>query len=54
MGRELYSKGFFGGLRRDRKAERARDGVSGIPGRTLVMFLLILAVIVVLASFVGH
>ncbi len=55
MGRKLYSRGFFGSeLQRDRKAERARDGVSGIPVRPVITLLVILAVILVIASAVSH
>jgi hypothetical protein len=55
VGRKLYSRGFFGNeLQRDRKAERARDGISGIPARPLIMLLVILALILVIASAVGH
>jgi hypothetical protein len=51
VGRRLYSRGFFGNeLQRDRKAERARDGVSSIPTRRIIMLLVILAVILVIAS----
>lgn len=55
MGRKLYSRGFFGNeLQRDRKAERARDGVSSISARPVIMLLVILAVILVIASAVSH
>jgi hypothetical protein len=55
VGRRLYSRGFFGNeLQRDRKAERARDGVSSIPGRPIIMLLVILALILVIASAVSH
>ena len=55
MTRRLYSEGFFGeGFKRDRKAERARDHVSAIPARSLLMFLAIIALLIVIASAAGH
>lgn len=55
MGRKLYSRGFFGSeLQRDRKAERARDGVSSISARPVIVLLVILALVLVIASVVSH
>lgn len=54
MGRRLYSEGFYGGLKRDRRAERARDGISPIPGRSVITVLAVLALILVIASVVSH
>ena len=48
MARRLYYQDSYGRVHRARSAERSR----GLPGRLAVKFLMILAVLVVLASLV--
>jgi hypothetical protein len=51
MGRRLYYIDSYGRAHRDRQAEKARSkGGSGMPGRTVLLVLVALAVLMVLAS----
>jgi hypothetical protein len=51
MGRRLYYIDSYGRAHRDRQAEKARPkSGSGMPGRTALLVLVALAVLMVLAS----
>jgi hypothetical protein len=53
MGRRLYYRDSYGRVHRDREAERASSGGSGLPAKWAVITLLALAAFIVLASL-GH
>ena len=50
MARKLYYRDSYGRVQRDRAAERG-SGSSGLPGKPILKLLLILALIIVIVSF---